>query len=179
MANHSGSKDTSISKQLKLIDSGVLSAYRIPFDAGYSRFKLFYSEDAPIGVKRPKYIQKAGQANRLYIPPSLPEHELQSLSTLYFTEGEKKALKAVQEGLPCIGITGLWNWKRKGTDDLIPDFGNINLAGREIIIIPDSDWLDLGKKGRLSRSPIYPQMEPARWGLMITYCSIQPMNLHN
>ncbi len=126
----------------------VFSAYRIPFDAGYSRFKLFYGEDAPVGAKRPKYIQKSGQANRLYIPATLPESELQSLSTLYFTEGEKKALKATQEGLPCIGITGLWNWKRKGSDDLIPDFGKINFAGRETVIVPDSDWLDMGKDGK-------------------------------
>jgi uncharacterized protein (DUF927 family) len=137
----------------------LLSAYRIPFDARYSRFKLFYNEDAPDGAKRPKYIQKAGQANRLYIPPMLSETDLKSPQnqeldllggqpTIYFTEGEKKALKATQEGLPCIGITGLWNWKRKGTDDLIPDFGKINLAGRKIGIVPDSDWLDLDKDGK-------------------------------
>jgi uncharacterized protein (DUF927 family) len=137
-----------IEREIGVRSLPVLSVYRIPFDAGCSRFKLFYSQDAPAGAKWPKYIQKNGQVNRLYVPPTLPESELQSLSTLYFTEGEKKALKATQEGLPCIGITGLWNWKRKGTDELIPDFGKINLAGREIIIVPDSDWLDLGKDGK-------------------------------
>lgn len=46
----------------------VLSTYRIPFDAGYSRFRLFYGDDVPASTKWPKYIQKAGQPNRLYIP---------------------------------------------------------------------------------------------------------------
>lgn len=137
-----------IERETGICSLPVLSAYRIPFDDSYSRFKLFYSEDAPAGAKWPKYIQKDGQANRLYIPTALTESELQSLSAIYFTEGEKKALKATQEGLPCIGITGLWNWKRKGTDDLIPDFNKINLAGREVIIVPDSDWLDLDKNGK-------------------------------
>lgn len=126
----------------------VISAYRIPFDAGFARYRLFYNEEPPAGEKWPKYSQQQGAHNRLYIPAMLAESELQSLSTIYFTEGEKKALKATQEGLPCIGITGLWNWKRKGTDDLIPDFGKINLAGREVVIVPDSDWLDLDKNGK-------------------------------
>ncbi len=126
----------------------VESAYRIPFDADFARYKLFYIQEPLAGEKWPKYSQQKGAHNRLYIPPILTESEMKSLSTIYITEGEKKALKATQDGLPCIGITGLWNWKQKGTDVLIPDFSRISLVGRVVVLVPDSDWLDLGKDGK-------------------------------
>lgn len=137
-----------IAKEIGFNSNEIESAYRIPFDKNNSRYKLFYKTEAKPGVRRPKYTQKKGTVNRLYIPVFLTSTVLKSLSTLHFTEGEKKALKATQDGLPCIGITGLWNWKKKGTDELIPDFDKIELAGREINIVPDSDWLDLGKDGK-------------------------------
>jgi uncharacterized protein (DUF927 family) len=137
-----------IEKETGIRSLPVLSAYRIPFDTGYSRFKLFYREEAPDGAKWPKYIQKSGQQNRLYIPVLL-ELLLKDISRpLYITEGEKKSLKAAQEGIVCIAITGLWNWKRKGTDELVQDFDGIALKGRVVCIIPDSDWLDLNSKGK-------------------------------
>ncbi|MDD2898333.1 MAG: DUF927 domain-containing protein [Desulfuromonadaceae bacterium] len=122
-------------------------AYRIPFDDAYSRFKLFYSSSAP-PAKRPKYIQKKGATNRLYIPLGISEEYLKGKAILYITEGEKKALKATQEGLPCVAVTGLWNWKRKGSDELISDFDKITLSGRSIVLVPDNDWLDLSKDGK-------------------------------
>ncbi len=137
-----------IAKEIGYNSSEIESAYRIPFGGDYSRFKLFYKTDAKIGVKRPKYTQKKGTANRLYIPQSLTDAVLKSLSALNVTEGEKKAAKATQDGLNCVGITGLWNWKKKGTDELIADFDKIELPGRETNIIPDSDWLDFGKDGK-------------------------------
>lgn len=137
-----------ISKETGLQLSDVDSAYRIPFGDGYNRFKLFYKSEPKPGQKRPKYIQRRGLANRLYIPALLDESVLDGFETLYITEGEKKALKATQEGLPCIGITGLWNWKVKGSDELIRDFYRLNLVGRHVKIVPDSDWLDLGKDGK-------------------------------
>jgi len=153
----------------------VLSAYRIPFDAGYSRFKLFYSEDAPTGAKWPKYIQRSGQPNRLYIPYMLEPLLKDLTKPIYITEGEKKALKAAQEGIACIAITGLWNWKRSGTDELIRDFDGIALKGRVVCIVPDSDWLDLNSKGKpknlkqaVERLAAALQMKGAR----VTICAI-------
>ncbi|MDY0301124.1 MAG: DUF927 domain-containing protein [Trichlorobacter sp.] len=137
-----------ISKETGLQLADVDSAYRIPFDEGYNRFKLFYKTEPKPGQKQQKYVQKKGTPNRLYIPVLLDESELDGLETLYITEGEKKALKATQEGLPCIGITGLWNWKVKGSDELIRDFNRLNLVGRNVKIVPDSDWLDLDKNGK-------------------------------
>jgi len=134
-----------ISRILGYESTEIESIYRIPFDANYSRFKLFYKTAAAPGHKRPKYIQPRGSINRLYIPPTFPQSELKSLSTIRIVEGEKKTLKAIQEGIIAIGITGLWNWKSKDTDEMIPDFEQFTITGRKFEIVPDSDWLDLDK----------------------------------
>ncbi len=156
-----------ITKALGFDIPGLASAYRIPFPPfdGYERFKLFYapgSERGLYGKNKPKYIQRKGAPNRLYIPALLWQSGIlqDATKTLYITEGEKKALKATQEGLPCIAVTGLWNWKKPGLtyDVLIDDFNLIEwqgmavndlgiryLHGRKVCIVPDNDWLEPGK----------------------------------
>lgn len=125
-------------------DIGIASLMEIPFGDDYSRFKVWYQE----GKDGAKYLTRRDTENRLYLP-SKTLNVLSDVSVpLYITEGEKKALKACQEGLNCIAITGLWNWKVKGSDDLISDFGKIALQGRKIVIIPDDDWIDNDKNGR-------------------------------
>ena len=123
---------------------GIKSAYCIPYPGtdGFCRYKVFYHE----GKTGPKYLQPKGSGNQLYIPqkaravlndPSVP---------LYFSEGEKKALKACQEGLHCIGLSGLWNWSN-GNKALITDFDSINLERREVFIVPDNDWKKPNRHG--------------------------------
>src|SRR6266542_6487243 len=53
------------------------------------------------------------------------------------TEGEKKALKANQEGLACVAVGGLWNWQVGGRP--IADLDRIDWCEREAVIVPDSD----------------------------------------
>lgn len=161
-----------ITKTLGFDIPGLVSAYRIPFPPfeGYERYKLFYApgcERGFDGKKKPKYIQRKGAPNRLYIPaPLWHSGIMQDISkTLYITEGEKKALKATQEGLPCIAVTGLWNWKKPGMtyDVLIDDFDLIEWQGkvigefnidykfrRKVCIVPDNDWLEPGKNLKLA-----------------------------
>jgi putative DNA primase/helicase len=126
------------------------SMYEIPFDDTYSRFRAFYEEGKERdkkGDKKPKYLTKKGSGNRLYIP-AVAESVLNDTSMqLEITEGEKKALKACQEGLPCIGITGLWNWRVKAKNELIECFNKIDLDRRTVIITPDNDWLLPNRKG--------------------------------
>jgi hypothetical protein len=112
-----------------------LLAFPYPGADGFERFKLF----PPQGDV--KYYQKSGTPARLYIPPNVEAVLLDAPVPLYFTEGEKKVLKATQEGLFCLGMGGLWNWS-DGTPkkNLIPDFGRINFKGRTVNIIPDNDW---------------------------------------
>ena len=84
--------------------------------------------------------------NRLYIPDSVRPLLQNVTIPLYFTEGEKKSIKACQEGLFCIGLSGLWNWS-DGKKKLIQDFGCIAFTGRTIFIVPDNDYKKPNKHG--------------------------------
>lgn len=122
---------------------GLSSCYEIPYDNNFSRFRAFYAD----GKEHPKYLQRKKSGNRLYIQSSVRSILNDSSIPLYITEGEKKALKATQEGLYCIGLSGLWNWKNRGSKELIPDFRQIVLKDRLVYIIPDNDWLQPNKHG--------------------------------
>jgi hypothetical protein len=123
---------------------GLISCLEFPYDKTYSRFKVSFNDNG--NGKRPKYLQPKGSGNRLYIFHGV-RHVLNDPSNpLYITEGEKKALKATQEGLCCIAIPGLWNYSN-GNGELIPDFDQIHLQGREVYIVPDSDYLQSNKHG--------------------------------
>ncbi len=147
-----------INREIGFDIPGLVSVYRIPFppDFKYCRYKLFYAPGQELygdGRKKPKYVQRRGMANHLYIPSVLWETGIfqDSQQPLWITEGEKKSLKATQEKISTISICGLWNWKQPGdgTDKLIPDFDLVEWQGRTVYIVPDSDWLLPGKGGKL------------------------------
>lgn len=117
---------------------GLTSMYEIPYGEGFSRYRCFY-EDGKTGRKYPRYLQMKDTGNHLYIPPLAASILADPTKSLYITEGEKKALKACQEGLPCIGLPGLWNWKIRG-GGLISDFDKITWPVRTVFIIPDNDY---------------------------------------
>jgi putative DNA primase/helicase len=68
---------------------------------------------------------------------------------LVITEGEKKILKADQEGFPGVGLVGVWGWQRKrppdesghrtGPRELIDDLRVIVWKGRAVYVCFDSD----------------------------------------
>ncbi|MCB9833040.1 MAG: AAA family ATPase [Planctomycetes bacterium] len=83
------------------------------------------------------------EANRLYIC-ALLDREILSDPTveLFITEGEKKAIKACQDGFPTIGLSGVWNWKAKdesGRSRPIEDLGIVDFRDRSVGIVFDSD----------------------------------------
>lgn len=132
-----------IKKLLGFEPDGLSSAYIIPYSDGFFRIRCFYDE----GINGAKYLQRKNSGNRLYIPSTLDGGILKSSDIpLYITEGEKKALKAVQEGLPCIAVAGLWGWAN-GKGELIDDFNMIEWKGRTIFIVPDNDWTKPNKHG--------------------------------
>ncbi|MFA5393619.1 MAG: DUF3854 domain-containing protein [Candidatus Ratteibacteria bacterium] len=134
-----------INKKLGFDISALTSMYEIPYDDKFSRFKPFYDNENG-KKKQPKYLQRKDTGNRLYIP-TLVKSVLQDISyPIYIAEGEKKALKANQEGLYCIGLPGLWNWS-DGNKKLISDFNLLALDGRTIYIVPDNDWEQPDKHG--------------------------------
>ena len=140
-----------IPKKLGFDIPGLISMYEIPYPGceGYSRFKAFYADSERYykdGSEKPKYMARKDSGNCLYIPlkviPILKDVSI----PLYITEGEKKSLKATKEGLPCIAISGLWNWSN-GNKELLTDFDQIELNGRTVFIVPDNDFLLPNRKG--------------------------------
>lgn len=65
-----------------------------------------------------KYLQVADQPNHIYFPPNfwkIVQDKLQDKSLRYiiWTEGEKKAAKAVKEGFPAVAVTGVDSWRSR------------------------------------------------------------------
>lgn len=61
---------------------------------------------------------------------------------LFLTEGSKKVDAAITQGLCCIGVLGVWNWRGMNDQDgvlALPDWEYIALNGRLIYICFDSD----------------------------------------
>ena len=127
-------------KKLGFNIPNLMSLYEIPYAKSFSRFKAFLNDG------RTQYLQAKGTGNRLYIPPDVKPILNNAQIPLYITEGEKKSLKACQEGLYCIGLSGLWNWSN-GNKELISDFDSIALEGRTVYITPDNDWLKPNRHG--------------------------------
>lgn len=144
-----------ISKKLGFDIPGLTSMYEIPYPGceGYSRFKAFYADNEKYykdGSEKPKYLARKDSGNRLYIPYKVTPILKDVSIPLYITEGEKKSLKATQEGLSCIAISGLWNWGRKTENgyELLPDFDQIALESRTVYLVPDSDWQEPNREGK-------------------------------
>jgi hypothetical protein len=89
--------------------------------------------------KPQKYELPVGGGNRLYIPPGVGPLLADLSAPLILTEGVKKALKATQEGLPTLGLSGVWNWKQKGVERLIADLRCVAWRGRRVYVVFDSD----------------------------------------
>src|SRR5215831_11481160 len=115
-----------------------------------------------------RYRSPIGSKNRLYIPPNFEHDALQDVSVpLYLTEGEKKALKACQEGLVCLALPGVWSWKTKdaaGRSVPIPDLDHVIWTGRVVTIVFDSD---LAKKPNVQSAETSLAEELARRGATV------------
>lgn len=132
-----------IGKKLGGNDQGISSLLSFPYPGceGHERFRCFYEE----GKDGPKYRQKKGTPNRLYIPPAA---DLTVDGPLVMAEGEKKTLALWQAGFQVVGIGGVWNWCQKGEgyrkpkeSRPIPDLALVTWC-RPVTIIFDSDGHD-------------------------------------
>jgi hypothetical protein len=135
-----------IHKELGFNHEGILNVMKIPYPGsdGFARFKVSYRPDHQ--GRKPKYIQKKDTGNHLYIQAKVRPSLSDPTIPITITEGEKKAAKGCQEGVDCIGLSGLWNWS-DGRQELIKDFDLINLNGRKVFLVPDNDWLSPDKHG--------------------------------
>ena len=83
------------------------------------------------------------------VPPYFPPGTLSALKDptqpLLITEGEKKALKADQEGFPCIGLGGVECWSKRspaGKRELGDELAALPWQDRPVYIVYDSDIIE-------------------------------------
>jgi putative DNA primase/helicase len=87
--------------------------------------------------KEHKYEAPWDKGNHLYFPPGTLSVLSAVSAPLVIAEGEKKALKADQEGFPTIALSGVDCGMKDGK--LIADFDAIPWRGRTVFICFDSD----------------------------------------
>ena len=86
-----------------------------------------------------KYETPRGGRNHLYIPSRTRQRLIgigPRAATIIITEGEKKALKADQEGFAVISVPGVWGWR---SVDALRELAEIDWEGRRAVIAFDSD----------------------------------------
>ena len=89
--------------------------------------------------KAVKYESPREQPNRVYVPPGVGRVLDDPQVELIVTEGEFKALAAMQAVGPCIGLVGVYGWKEKRGERLLPELERIAWQGRPVRIVFDSD----------------------------------------
>lgn len=129
-----------------------------PDTDGFVRIRL----DEPLKFKDKgktrviKYMAPKNSSNHAYVPPSVRPLLANPSMPLYITEGEKKAVKATQDGFPCVGLPGVWGWrttvtevtdgysepKKRKRKDLLPELAAANWVNRTVFIVFDSDAND-------------------------------------
>ena len=104
---------------------------------GYARVK----PDRPRKMKgKPaKYESPHGKPNEPYFPPGVAQVLPDATRELLISEGEKKALAAMQAGFPCVGLVGVNGYKPKGKMALLPALERIAWNARPVFIVFDSD----------------------------------------
>jgi putative DNA primase/helicase len=125
---------------------GLAPAIVFPFVAadgrnGCSRVR----PDTPrkIAGKPVKYESPRGQPNQVYIPPGGGRVLDDATVELLITEGEKKSLCSTQYGFACLGLVGVYGWKEKKGEHLLPELERVAWKGRKVFVVFDSD---IGRK---------------------------------
>ncbi len=125
---------------IKLIELG---GYWIPYPnhPNYYRLKLKSPIEAKDGTV--KYLSPKKEMGFGNIPYILPEVKkiLETYNPdkpIFITEGEKKAAKATLDGFPCIGLSGVWNFK-DSENEFLPELDGYSWKNRTVCIVFDSD----------------------------------------
>jgi P4 family phage/plasmid primase-like protien len=129
-------------EQAYLLGFRKLSGMVIPYPGRDGHIRL--RPDAPPvdeHGREAKYLSVAGAGVRLYVPPGVERVLRERNKPLIITEGEKKALKATQEGFPTVGLSGVDCWRAKD-QGVIQDLKAIKWKHRPTYIAFDSDILD-------------------------------------
>lgn len=118
--------------------------YVIPYASkeGFLEHDINFKPDRPLisikdGKKARKYLRPMGTKSRLYIPRKVWTVINNVLVPIFITEGERKALKATQEGFYTVAVSGVWNWSSNHRP--IEDLDYIKWENRIVYIVFDSD----------------------------------------
>lgn len=108
--------------------------------------------DAPriVDGKPLKYETPKGSRMALDVPPGCRAMIGDPTKPLFITEGVKKADAAGSQGLCCIALLGVWNWRgtnEQGGTVALPDWESIALKDRKVYIVFDSDVME--------KAPVY------------------------
>jgi len=99
--------------------------------------------------KPQRYLRRKGEPNSLYNPGV----DLSQAGELWIVEGELKCLCGYSQGLPIVGLSGIFNWrtlgpeaelladgeKLKDQEALLPGLAQVNWEGKKINLLYDSD----------------------------------------
>jgi putative DNA primase/helicase len=109
---------------------------------GYCRAKPDRPRICKADGKPIKYESPRGQPNRIYLPPGVAAVADKPEVEIIITEGEKKALAVSQHVGHAIGLVGVYGWKAKRSERLLPEIERFNWRGRQVRIVFDSDMAD-------------------------------------
>lgn len=128
----------------------AVKCYKIPYFDLQGKQTDFYRvrilEATGFGANQQKkfrrYSQPKDSGVKIYMPPFTKWSAIATDTSkpICITEGEKKAAKACKEGIPCIGLGGVWSFRsKKDGQSLLKDFYDFNWKEREVYLIFDSD----------------------------------------
>jgi hypothetical protein len=128
-------KEIGIVKSVHKSDGLLIPLLRIDGEPGGYQFR----PDTPRikDGKELKYETPWRQPNMIDFPPGVAERLKDRDTPIWITEGVKKADAGYLAGLAIVGLTGVWNWLRDGA--ALPDFRDLALKNREVILCFDSD----------------------------------------
>jgi hypothetical protein len=89
----------------------------------------------------PKYETPTGSRITLDVNPMMLEEVRSADGDLWVTEGPKKVDSLTSQGLPTVGIIGVWNFAEPGSKGTTPlsCWYHVRLSGRRVIIVYDAD----------------------------------------
>lgn len=131
--------------------SKAVAGFKIPYFDPHGKptefFRVRFLEDTRSGLlkyttaKPQRYGQVSGTVNEAYLPPTVEWSKLLgSRDTIWITEGELKAACACAEGIPCIGLGGVWCFRSDRAGSLfLPSLEQFTWEGRQVVICYDSD----------------------------------------
>ena len=100
--------------------------------------------ERPIKRKKgnaPKYETAEGAEIRLDVNPLMLEEVRAGAGDLWLTEGCKKVDALTSQGLPTVGIIGVWNFAEPGSKSRVPlpCWAHVRTKGRRVYVVYDAD----------------------------------------